>query len=219
MAGFETINRGGHTYKRRKGSRDQWVDENGNVVDLSTGKRRVTSQASARIGSGNNLANPDVWIINGKAYSDSSHGGYKTSYFNAVKRLGQNLGWSVKAGSQSERNLKAQNKKFNASKSRLSSGKIGRITDDGNARGYQTSKSSTPAKTTTSVVVDKEAPLVATTSPTSVKSYLPASKETIPSVQVEPTAFNLKALPWQVEAKVSTPAPSFKDGGKIRYFL
>jgi hypothetical protein len=43
MAEFETINRGGHTYKRRKGSRDQWIDENGNVVDLSTGKRRVTS--------------------------------------------------------------------------------------------------------------------------------------------------------------------------------
>ena len=132
MAEYEIITRGGHTYKRRKGSRDQWIDENGNVVDLSSGERRVTRQASARIGSGNNSANPDVWIVNGKAYSDGSHGGYKTSYFNAIKTLGQNLGWNVKRGSQSEKNLKAQNKKFNASKTKLSRGSIGRITDNGN---------------------------------------------------------------------------------------
>lgn len=137
MTKFDTINRGGHTYKRRNGSRDQWIDENGNVVDLSTGKRVVTTHTSARIGSGNNSANPDVWIVNGKAYSDGSHGGYKTSYFNAIKTLGQNLGWNVKRGSQSEKNLKAQNKKFNASKTKLSRGSIGRITDEGKAEGYQ----------------------------------------------------------------------------------
>lgn len=65
-------------------------------------------------------------------------------------------------------------------------------------------KSSASTKPTITTVVDEEAPLVATTPTTPVKGYLPTPKETIPSVQVEPAASNLKALPWQIEAKAST---------------
>lgn len=141
MTQFETIHRGGHTYKRRKGSRDRWIDERGNVVDLTNGTRTVTTSSSKRIGSGDNSANPDVWIANGKAYKDNSHGGYKTSYYNAVKKLGQNLGWNVTKGSASEAALKSQNKLFNNSKTKLASGKIGQINNAGNATVLQSPKS------------------------------------------------------------------------------
>ena len=107
MAQFETITRGGHTYKRRKGSHDRWVDEQGNVVDLTNGNRTVTASSSKRLGSGNNAANPDVWIANGKAYKDASHGGYKSNYFNAVRKLGQNLGWDNEVGEKSKAALRA----------------------------------------------------------------------------------------------------------------
>ena len=140
MADFETINKGGHTYKRRKGSHDRWVDENGNVVDLTNGNRTVTASSSKRLGTGNNAANPDVWIANGKAYKDDSHGGYKSNYFNAVKKLGQNLGWDNEVGEKSKAALRAQNKAFNASKTKLVSGKTGYITKDGEAKGLQQSK-------------------------------------------------------------------------------
>jgi hypothetical protein len=74
-----------------------------------------------------------VWIANGKAYKDNSHGGYKTSYFNAVKKLGQNLGWDVTKGSVSENTLKSQNKLFNNSATKLASGKVGFIDNTGKA--------------------------------------------------------------------------------------
>ncbi len=114
MAEYETLTQNEHTYKRRKGSRDRWVDERGNVVDLTRGKRTVTQSSSNRLGSGDNSANPNVWIKDGKAYKDDSQGGYKTTYYNAVKKLGQNLGWDVKAGSKSAQALKQQNAALNA---------------------------------------------------------------------------------------------------------
>lgn len=137
MAEFEIINRGGHTYKRHKGYHDRWTDEKGNVVDLTNGNRTVIASNSKRIGSGNNAANPDVWIANGKAYKDASHGGYKSNYFNAVKKLGQNLGWEVKKGSTSAAALKEQNKAFNASKTKLSKGSVGYISNEGKAVGLK----------------------------------------------------------------------------------
>ena len=135
MAEFETIDRGGHTYKRRKGSHDRWIDEKGNVVDLTNGNRTVTTSSTKRVGTGNNAANPDVWIANGKAYKDNSHGGYKSSYYNAVKNLGQNLGWDNEVGEKSKAALQEQNKAFNASKTKLVSGKTGYISKAGEAKG------------------------------------------------------------------------------------
>lgn len=60
-------------------------------------------------------------------------------------------------------------------------------------------KSSASTKSTITAAVDEEVPLV-----TPVKGYLSAPKETIPSVQVEPTVSNVKALPQTVETKAST---------------
>lgn len=137
MAEYETITQNGHTYKRRKGSRDRWVDEEGNVVDLSKGKRTVTQSSSSRLGSGSNSANPDVWIKDGKAYKDGSHGGYKTNYFNAVKKLGQNLGWDVKAGSKSEKALKNQNAALNAGRIKTVKGNTAHIGENGKAVGIK----------------------------------------------------------------------------------
>ena len=76
-------------------------------------------------------ANPDVWIVGGKAYSDASHGGYKTNYYNAVRKLGQNLGWNVKAGSKSAQNLAAQNQKFNKAGIKTVKGNIATINNTG----------------------------------------------------------------------------------------
>lgn len=64
-------------------------------------------------------------------------------------------------------------------------------------------KTGFPTKSTITAAAGEEVPLV-TTPPTPVKGYLSAPKETIPSVQVEPTVSNVKALPQTVEAKAST---------------
>lgn len=45
MAQFEYVTVGGKRYHRPRGSRKQWLDDNGNVVDLSTGKPKVVSQS------------------------------------------------------------------------------------------------------------------------------------------------------------------------------
>lgn len=55
MAEFETINRGGHTYKRCKGSHDRWVDEKGNVVDLTNLKELATMRQKYNFKHGGSL--------------------------------------------------------------------------------------------------------------------------------------------------------------------
>lgn len=135
MANYEWKTVNGVRYHRPKGTRQQWKDAQGNVVDLSTGTARVVQQAPKTndMAGISEQANPTVWIKDGKAYKDPVPGADRSNYYNAVKKLGQNLGWDVKAGSQSAKNLQAQNQKFNQARIKTVQGKIAVITPDGKA--------------------------------------------------------------------------------------
>ena len=109
----------------------------------------------ATINSGS--ANPNVWIVGGKAYSDASHGGYKTNYYNAVRKLGQNLGWNVKAGSKSAQNLAAQNQKFNKAGIKTVKGNIATINNTGQTvtRNVKTGQTNTYINRGTKVLITR----------------------------------------------------------------
>lgn len=113
---YETIKRDGHTYKRVKGTRDRWIDESGNEIDYSGNKPVVISKKEERIGSGDSVSNPDVWIKDGKAYRTNIPGGRKTTYLTAVYELGKYLGWDANVGEKSKKAIAKQEEVFNKAK-------------------------------------------------------------------------------------------------------
>lgn len=53
----------GHTYRRERGTRTYWTDEQGNIVNLKNGKtREVIREGNKRVGSGGRAQNPDIYI-------------------------------------------------------------------------------------------------------------------------------------------------------------
>lgn len=112
----------------------------GKFVDLSTGKpKEMKGPATMEDDSGN----ISVWIAkdkNGKerAYKDPSMGGYRTSYYNAVKKLGQDLGWgdSKNYGEKSKAVLQKKNKAFNDTRSSGAAGNLLYINDNGTVSSY-----------------------------------------------------------------------------------
>lgn len=112
----------------------------GKFVDLSSGKpKEVKGPATMDDDSGDIV----VWIAkdkNGKerAYKDPSMGGYSTPYYNAVRKLGQDLGWgdSKNYGEKSKAVLQKKNKAFNDTRSIGVAGNLLYINDNGTASIY-----------------------------------------------------------------------------------
>lgn len=128
---YETIKREGHTYKRVKGTRDRWINESGEEVDYSGSKPVVISKKEERIGSGDSVSNPDVWIKDGKAYRTKIPGGQKTTYLRAVQELGRYLGWDANVGERSKKAIAKQEEVFNKAKYKNEAGDTYKNSDKG----------------------------------------------------------------------------------------